>query len=99
MKKKQILTIILIMIVSIFNIQTVTAANKKYTCTYKTLVEGENYWEQYDKENIKYEENNSIDDMFRLGIDTVPVLGVDGELYSFKEAKKIIKNLNGGICR
>ena len=52
-----------------------------------------------DKENIEYEENNSIDDMFRLGIYTVPVLGIDGELYSFKEAKKIIKNLNGGICR
>lgn len=52
-----------------------------------------------DKENIEYEENNSIDDMFRLGIDTVPVLGIDEELYSFKEAKKIIKNLNGGICK
>lgn len=50
-----------------------------------------------DKANIKYAENNSIDKMLSLGIDTVPVLSVDGVLYSFKEAKEYIANLNGGM--
>ena len=35
---------------------------------------------------IAFTENNSIDDMLALGIETVPVLSVDGELKLFKEA-------------
>lgn len=42
---------------------------------------------------IEYEENNSIDEMVSLGINNVPVLSVDGVLYSYKYAKEYIKNL------
>lgn len=36
--------------------------------------------------NIAYEENNSIEDMVALGIESVPVLSVNGELKTFNEA-------------
>ena len=35
---------------------------------------------------IAFSENNSIEDMLALGIETVPVLSVDGDLMLFKEA-------------
>lgn len=42
--------------------------------------------------NITYEENNSIEDMQRIGISHVPVLCVDGKLLSFTEANEWINN-------
>ena len=44
----------------------------------------------YDK-NIKFAENNSVNDMLSLGITQVPVLEVDGTKMNFKEAVKWIK--------
>ena len=38
------------------------------------------------KKNIKYTENNSVDDMLALGITSAPALGVDNVIYNFKEA-------------
>ena len=42
------------------------------------------------KANIKYEEVNDIEIMTAKGFDTVPVLEVDGNIYTFKEAIKWI---------
>lgn len=36
--------------------------------------------------NIPHTENNSIQDMMALGIETVPVLSVNGKLLPFKAA-------------
>lgn len=44
----------------------------------------------YDK-NIKFAENNSVNDMLSLGITQVPVLEVDGTKMNFKEAVNWIK--------
>lgn len=38
------------------------------------------------KKNIPYVENNSVDEMLALGIQSAPALSVDGVVYSFKEA-------------
>ena len=45
----------------------------------------------YDK-NIKFAENNSVNDMLSLGITQVPVLEVDGTKMNFKEAVNWIKD-------
>ena len=50
-----------------------------------------------NSKNINYSENNSVEEMVSLGIDTVPVLSVNGVLYSYKKAKEYINNLKGGI--
>lgn len=42
------------------------------------------------KANIKYEEVNDIEIMTAKGFDTVPILEVDGNIYTFKEAIKWI---------
>lgn len=39
-----------------------------------------------DTKNITYRENRSVDDMLRIGISEVPVLEVNGNRMSFKEA-------------
>ena len=44
----------------------------------------------YDK-NIKFAENNSVNDMLSLGMTQVPVLEVDGTKMNFKEAVNWIK--------
>jgi glutaredoxin len=44
-----------------------------------------------DDAGISYEENNSTEDMIRLGIEQVPVLCTDETLLSFGEAVKWIK--------
>ena len=36
--------------------------------------------------NIQYSENNDTEQMAALGIDTIPVLSVDGNLMDFKNA-------------
>lgn len=47
------------------------------------------------KNNIKFSENNSVDEMIKLGFDRVPVLCVDGLNMNFDEAKKWINNNKG----
>ena len=42
------------------------------------------------KANIKHEEVNDIEIMTAKGFDTVPILEVDGNIYTFKEAIKWI---------
>ncbi len=50
-----------------------------------------------EQKGIKYTENNSVDDMMSIGINEVPVLGVDGELLNFTEAVKWINKQEGGV--
>lgn len=40
------------------------------------------------EKNIEYTENNSVDEMLALGIQTVPVLEVDGKRMEFTTANK-----------
>lgn len=40
------------------------------------------------EKNIEYIENNSVDEMLTLGIQTVPVLEVDGKRMEFTTANK-----------
>ena len=42
---------------------------------------------------IGYTEVNSIDEMLALGIESVPVLSVDGELLQFKAANDWVNSL------
>lgn len=37
---------------------------------------------------VIYTENNSVDEMLALGITEVPMLSIDGRLYSFTQAVK-----------
>ena len=39
-----------------------------------------------NEKGVMYTENNSVDEMLSLGIEQVPVLGVDGKLLDFKSA-------------
>lgn len=39
---------------------------------------------------ISYIENNNIDEMLQLNISQVPVLSVNGTLYSFRQAVELI---------
>ena len=43
------------------------------------------------KHNIKYTENNSIDDMIALGFKSAPILVVDGHPMLFADAAQWIK--------
>ena len=38
------------------------------------------------EKGVQYTENNSVDEMLKLGIEAVPVLKVDDRLLEFKEA-------------
>lgn len=40
------------------------------------------------QKNIEYQEINNVDEMLKLGIQTVPQLKVDGKLMDFSEAIK-----------
>lgn len=40
------------------------------------------------QKNIQYEECNDVDEMLKKGIETVPVLEVDGQLLDFGKAVK-----------
>lgn len=42
--------------------------------------------------NIKFTENNAVDEMLALGITQAPVLSVDGELLDFKRAVTWVNN-------
>lgn len=41
-----------------------------------------------ESKGIEFLKNDSVDDMLALGINTVPVLSVDGKLLSFSDAVK-----------
>lgn len=43
--------------------------------------------------HIQYTQNMNVDEMLKLGIDSVPVLSVDDKLLSFTEANKWIKEV------
>ena len=45
------------------------------------------------KKNIKYTEFTSVQDMLDMGISTVPVLSVDGELLPFEKANQWINSV------
>jgi glutaredoxin len=44
-----------------------------------------------EQNNIEFEENNDVEFMAQKGFTTVPVLEVDGVIYSFKDAVEWIK--------
>lgn len=46
-----------------------------------------------DSKGIKYEIVSDVDEMLRLGMTTVPCLGVDGKIMSFKESVDYINSL------
>lgn len=52
-----------------------------------------------EKAGIEYVENNNVDEILALGITQVPVLGVNGELISYENAKKWVKLNNKGESR
>lgn len=43
---------------------------------------------------IKYEIVDDVDEMLRLGISTVPCLGIDGDIMDFKESVDWINSLD-----
>ena len=43
-----------------------------------------------EKKGIEYTECHDIDKMREMGMKSLPVLEVDGELYSFEKAVKLI---------
>ena len=45
------------------------------------------------KKNLEYTENTSIEEMKALGISTVPVLSVNGELLPFEKANQWINSM------
>lgn len=52
---------------------------------------------ELDKRGIKYTENNSIDEMCKLGINSVPVLCVDGDsLLDYNKAIAYVMNYGKG---
>lgn len=46
-----------------------------------------------DNKGIEYEIVNDTDEMLRLGMTTVPCLGIDGEIKDFKESVDYINSL------
>ena len=48
-----------------------------------------------DSKNIKYTKITDVDTMKELGIVQVPVLEIDGILYTFKEANTWVEEYNG----
>lgn len=46
-----------------------------------------------DSKEIKYDVVDDVDEMLRLGMTTVPCLGVDGEVLNFKESVDYINSL------
>ncbi len=46
-----------------------------------------------EQKNIKYSEVTSVDDMLSLGIKTVPILSLNGELMDFTKAIQWINQL------
>lgn len=46
-----------------------------------------------DKKKIVYEENNSVEEMSKIGIKSVPALLVDGKLLDFSAAVKWVNSI------
>ena len=47
-----------------------------------------------DSKGIEYEIIDDVDEMMRLGMTTVPCLGVNGEIMNFKESVDYINSLD-----
>lgn len=45
-----------------------------------------------EEKGVDYTENNSVDEMFALGISTVPMLSIGDELKTFAEAVAWLNN-------
>lgn len=44
--------------------------------------------QKLDDKGVTYTENNSVEEMQKLGINDVPVLSINGELNKFSDANK-----------
>lgn len=51
--------------------------------------------QKLDMKHVPYTENNSIEDMLALGIQTAPALSVDGELMDFAPAIRWVNSQEG----
>lgn len=47
-----------------------------------------------ESNGIKYTENNSVDDMLGIGLESAPALSVDGKIYLFKDALEWMKTVS-----
>ena len=48
-----------------------------------------------DERGMQYQENTAVEEMLSLGITSVPVLCVDGQMMNFANAVKWINNQGG----
>jgi hypothetical protein len=48
-----------------------------------------------DIKNIKYDVNEDVDEMIRLGFMTAPVLKVDDKIFNFGDAVKFVDQYEG----
>lgn len=48
--------------------------------------------QKLDAKSISYAEENSVDKMLAMGIQQVPVLSVNGELFAFPQANEWVNN-------
>lgn len=49
-----------------------------------------------DNREITYEENNSVEEMLKLGFNDVPILQVDGNYLNYNQSKQWLENLCKG---
>lgn len=48
-----------------------------------------------NKKNLNYTEFTSVEEMMKIGINSVPVLSVNGELFNFEKANQWINSVEG----
>lgn len=46
-----------------------------------------------DQKNIQYEENENIEEMISLGIQSAPAISYDGKIYNFTESIRLVNSL------
>lgn len=47
-----------------------------------------------EEKGIIYEENNSVDQMLDIGLESAPALSIDGDILLFKDALEWVKKYN-----
>lgn len=47
-----------------------------------------------EEKGIIYEENNSVDQMLDIGLESAPALSIDGNILLFKDALEWVKKYN-----
>lgn len=50
-----------------------------------------------NQKNIQYTENDNVEEMLALGIQSAPCLSVDGKLYHFADAIKWVNTQGGSM--